>query len=580
MPHSTPTQEQKWWKHGVVYQVYPASFKDSNGDGIGDIPGIISKLDYLRNLGVDVVWVSPHFKSPQVDMGYDISDFTDIHEPYGTREDCLRLIEEIHARDMKVIFDLVINHTSDLHPWFLESRSSKTNPKRDWYFWRPPKSDAHGKRLRPNNWRSQFTKPAWTWDEVTQEYYLHVYAAEQPDLNWENPECRKAIYDTAIRYWLERGVDGFRVDTVNKYSKVPALPDAEVTEPFEETQVAFSQYTNGPRIHEYLKEMHAILSEYDVFTVGELPNTPDHDEVLKYISAKSGELDMVFNFDTVNLGQKHGNRFLPTSFDNSDFKHNLTRWQGIVENSDAWTTVFLENHDQGRSISRFASDLPEHRETAAKMLATILTSLTGTLFIYQGQEIGMINAPKSMPVDAYKCIRSLNYFNDVRDRTNADPKALETARSNLQRVARDHARVPMQWNDSANAGFSAPDVEPWMAVLDGYKDMNVADQIGRDNSVLEYWRRLLVLRKKYSRIFVYGTFKMIDQQKDLMIYVKHDPTSGSKSLTVANLSHSPLTFDVPTQFLLHEAEILVSNVVPTARMQLQPFEARIYIHHS
>ncbi|KAF5622639.1 glucan 1 6-alpha-glucosidase [Fusarium tjaetaba] len=342
--------EPLWWKHGVVYQIYPASFKDSNGDGIGDIPGVISKLDYLKDLGIDIIWISPHYKSPQVDMGYDISDFQDIHEPYGTLEDCQQLIREIHDRGMRVIFDLVINHTSDQHPWFIESKSSASSPKRDRYFWRQPKIDSNGNKCRPNNWRSQFTKPAWTL-------------------------------------------------TVNKFSKVPGLPDAPVAEPDEETQIATCHYANGPRIHEYLREMKEVMKPYDVMTVGELPNTPDLEDVLKYISPGSQpgsqEIDMVFNFDTVNLGQTPGNRFLPLPFDKNDFKRCLTKWQKLPETTGSWTTVFLENHDQGRSVSRFASDLPEYREQAAKMLATVLATMTGTLFIYQGQEIGMINAPDS-----------------------------------------------------------------------------------------------------------------------------------------------------------------------------------------
>lgn len=575
-------QPRAWWKEGVVYQIYPASFKDSNNDGTGDIPGIISKLDYIRDLGIDIIWISPHYKSPQVDMGYDISDFEDIHEPYGSLEDCERLIGEIHARGMKVIFDLVINHTSDQHPWFLESKSSKTNPKRDWYFWRPPKFDQQGNRRRPNNWRSQFTKPAWTWDETTQEYYLHVYADGQPDLNWENEDCRRAVYDSAIRFWLERGVDGFRVDTANKYSKVRGLPDAPITEPDEETQLAMCHYANGPRIHEYLKEMKGVMSPFDVMTVGELPNTPDRADVLKYISASSGELDMVFNFDTVGLGQTPGNRFLPIPFDNADFKYNLTKWQALPETTDAWTTVFLENHDQGRSVSRFASDLPQFREASAKMLATVLASMTGTLFLYQGQEIGMINAPASWSERNYKCVRSVNYFNDVCERAGNDPAALEEARGNLQRVARDHARVPMQWDDSANAGFCADGVQPWMPVLESHVDINVSKQLGRQDSVLEYWRSLLKLRKRLSALFVYGKFTLIEQHKDLMMFLKADSGTGLRALTVANLSKARMSFDEEPHFPLDGAELLIHNrsskLVDLDRgMSLEPFEARVYL---
>lgn len=578
MMHQKPT----WWKEGVVYEVYPASFKDSNNDGIGDIPGIISKLDYVRDLGVDIVWVSPHYKSPQVDMGYDISDFQDVHEPYGTLEDCDKLIEEIHNRGMKVIFDLVINHTSDQHPWFLESKSSKTNPKRDWYFWRQAKIDENGNRARPNNWRSQFTKPAWTWDEDTEEYYLHVYASGQPDLNFENEDCRRALYDNAIKFWLERGVDGFRVDTVNKYSKAPGLPDAPVAQPDEDTQFAVCHYANGPRIHEYLQEIRDIMARYDVMTVGELPNTPDLQDVLKYISPSSGELDMVFNFDTVTIDHTPGNRFLPLPFDKSDFKYTLTKWQTLPEQTGAWTTVFLENHDQGRSVSRFASDIPEFRATAAKMLATVLATMTGTLCIYQGQEIGMTNIPPSWSADEYQCVRSVNYYNDVRERTGNNPKALEEAKKNLQRVARDHARVPMQWDDTANAGFCDAKATPWMPALENHCNINVLDQLGRYDSILEYWRSIIQLRKRHAALFIYGTFTLIDQHPDLLMFLKTDMVTQQRALTVANLSKSDISFQTPLEFPLDVSEVLVQNYPAgsssgSQSMILRPFEARVFL---
>ncbi|KAG4257557.1 hypothetical protein FPRO03_13863 [Fusarium proliferatum] len=574
--------EPIWWKQGVVYQIYPASFKDSNGDGVGDIPGIISNLDYIRDLGVDIIWVSPHYKSPQVDMGYDISDFQDIHEPYGTLDDCQRLIQEIHDRGMRVIFDLVINHTSDQHPWFLESRSSTTNPKRDWYFWRQPKIDSDGNKCRPNNWRSQFTKPAWTFDDVTGEYYLHVYASGQPDLNWESEACRREVYDNAIRFWLNRGVDGFRVDTVNKFSKVSGLPDAPVVEPNEETQTAVCHYANGPRIHEYLREMKQVMAPYDIMTVGELPNTPDLDDVLKYISPGSEpgsrEIDMVFNFDTVNLGQTPGNRFLPVPFDNNDFKRCLTKWQKLPETTGAWTTVFLENHDQGRSVSRFASDLPEFRERAAKMLATVLATMTGTLFLYQGQEIGMINAPETWSADEYKCVRSANYIQDVRQRTNNDPDAINEATENLRRVARDHARVPMQWDNTTNAGFTSPDAVPWMPVLDSYREINVANQLGDKNSVLGYWREMIKLRKRFSSLFVYGTFTSINEHRDLLAFIKTDPKTGARALTIANLSQLDVSVPKIEGCSLGSMQPLMTNYTGTvAESVLGPYEARVYL---
>ncbi|KAF5655337.1 glucan 1,6-alpha-glucosidase [Fusarium heterosporum] len=574
--------EPTWWKHSVVYQIYPASFKDSNGDGIGDIPGIISKLDYIRDLGVDIIWLSPHYKSPQVDMGYDVSDFQDVHEPYGTLEDCQLLIQEIHDRGMKVIFDLVINHTSDQHPWFIESKSSTTNSKRDWYFWRQPKTDTDGRTCRPNNWRSQFTKPAWTFDDTTQEYYLHVYASGQPDLNWENEACRSEIYDNAIKFWLDRGVDGFRVDTVNKFSKVSGLPDAPVVELNEQTQTAVCHYANGPRIHEYLREMKQVMAPYDTMTVGELPNTPNLEDVLKYISPGSEpgsqEIDMVFNFDTVNLGQTPGNRFLPIPFDNSDFKRCLTKWQKLPETTGAWTTVFLENHDQGRSVSRFASDLPKFRERAAKMLATLLATMTGTLFLYQGQEIGMINAPDTWSADDYKCVRSVNYVQDVRQRTNQDPDAIREATKNLQRVARDHARVPMQWDNTPNAGFTSRNAVPWMPVLESFREINVANQLGNKTSILEYWREILKLRKKYSSLFVYGTFTALDVHQDLLAFIKTDSKTGARALTVANLSQPELVLPEIEGVPFGSLQPLMSNYTDAvAKSVLGPYEARVYL---
>ncbi|RMD42598.1 hypothetical protein DV735_g2559, partial [Chaetothyriales sp. CBS 134920] len=573
-------QNRAWWKEAVVYEIYPASFKDSNNDGIGDIPGIISKLDYLQHLGISAVWVAPHYKSPQVDMGYDISNFEDIHEPYGTMADCQLLIDEVHKRGMRILFDLVINHTSDLHPWFQESRSSKDNAKRDWYLWRPPRYDEHGRRLAPNNWRSQFTLPAWTWDEKTEEYYLHLYAAEQPDLNWENEQCRQAIYDSAIRFWLQRGVDGFRIDTVNKYSKVQGLPDAEITEPGEETQGAFDLYTNGPRIHEYLREINAVFTEFgEIMTVGELPNTPQWERVLDYISAQNKELNMVFNFDVVYLGTTPGNRFIHVPFDNADFKRELTKWQNVIDDGTAWTTVFLENHDQGRSVSRFASDSPQLRVASAKMLATVLCSLSGTLFLYQGQEIGMINAPIDWPVENYQCVRSKNYWADIRIRTHDDPEALANAKKALQRVARDHARVPMQWDSSDNAGFTEPESQPWMPVLDSCRSINVADQLNQKHSVLNFWRQMLSLRRKYLELLVYGRFKLIESPADIFLFTKYDIVSRRASVTVANLSSVPKDFELPTEVELGKLELLI-RTAEGPDSQLQPFEARIYFSHA
>ncbi|EXJ74557.1 glucan 1,6-alpha-glucosidase [Cladophialophora psammophila CBS 110553] len=576
--------EHKWWKEAVVYQIYPASFKDSNGDGVGDVPGIMSKLDYIRDLGVDVIWVCPHYKSPQVDMGYDIQDYEDIHEKYGTLEQTEELIKAVHDRGMRIIFDLVINHTSSLHCWFQESRSSKTNPKRDWYIWRPAKYDADGNRCRPNNWRSNFSKPAWTWDETSQEYYLHLYAPEQPDLNWENKECRRAIYQGAIKFWLDKGIDGFRIDTVNLYSKHPGLPDAPVVYPESESQPAMMYYANGPRMQEYLCEINDILANYDTMTVGELPYTPNEADVMAYISARNKQLNMVFNFDVVDLGQTPGARFIPRPFTTKDFKRELFKWQSVIENTDAWTTVFLENHDQGRSVSRFASDLPGFRVRAAKMLAVILATLTGTLFIYQGQEIGMINAPRSWSADEYKCIKSVSHLNEVREKSKSDPNALSEALDILQKTARDHARVPMQWKgQGANAGFCPDHVKPWMSVLESHEQINVEDQVGNKSSVLQFWKQIVRLRKVRKDVFVYGKFREIESKKadeDMVVFVK-EGTDGTKSLTVANMSTQEKKW-APMAVLEdgRTFSLAIANVDDPGKDSLQPFEARVYVSAS
>ncbi|KAJ9615132.1 hypothetical protein H2200_001206 [Cladophialophora chaetospira] len=577
--------DRKWWKEAVVYQIYPASFQDSNGDGIGDIPGILSKLDYLSDLGVDVIWVCPHYKSPQVDMGYDIQDYEDIHDKYGTLEQTEELIKAVHDRGMRIIFDLVINHTSNLHSWFQESRSSRTNAKRSWYIWRPAKYDKEGRRCRPNNWRSNFSKPAWTWDEQSQECYLHLYAPEQPDLNWENSECRQAIYKSAIKFWLNKEIDGFRIDTVNLYSKHPDLPDAPIVYPELESQPAYMYYANGPRMKDYLSEMSGIFAKYDVMTVGELPYTPDQEHVMAYIYARNKQLNMVFNFDTVDLGQTPGNRFLPRSFTKQDFKRTLFRWQSVIENTDAWTTVFLENHDQGRSVSRFASDLPEYRVRAAKMLATMLTTLTGTLFIYQGQEIGMINVPRSWPAKEYKCVKSVSHLAEIRQSSNGDPKALSEALDVLQLMARDNARVPMQWEgESANAGFCPDDAKPWMSVLESHREINVKNQIGKQSSVLEFWKKMLKLRKEHKDIFVYGRFREIATaalDEEIAIFMKQGD-DGRKAVIIANLSKHEMEVRI-SSLLAKEGSnfgLAVANMDNVAIDRLQAFEARVYLSAS
>jgi oligo-1,6-glucosidase len=358
-----------------------------------------------------------------------------------------------------------------------------------------------------------------------------------PDLNWENPDCRRAIYNSSMRFWLERGIDGFRIDTVNKYSKDITFPDAHITDPNEVTQPAMKHYSNGPRMREFLLEMNDVFDKYDIFTVGELPNTPLGSDVMAYVSTSKRQLNMVFNFDLVSLGQTLGNRLVPVPFSTCDVKRQLSRWQTFVNGTDAWTTVFLENHDQGRSISRFGSDSEHYRERSGKMLAMILSSMTGTLFVYQGQEIGMTNAPKSWGAEEYKDIRSVNFYEQIRERSGGDKGALKKALDGMQKVASDHARLPMQWDGSPNAGFTSESVKPWMRVNDNFAHVNVEQQIRDEKSLLSFWKRLIKLRKKYKDIFVYGRYELCDtDDEDLFIFIKMG--SGMTSLTVANMSET------------------------------------------
>ncbi|KAJ5297411.1 hypothetical protein PENANT_c005G06893 [Penicillium antarcticum] len=570
---------EKWWKNSIIYQIYPASFKDSNNDGIGDIPGIISSLDYITSLGVDVIWLCPMYDSPQIDMGYDVADYEKVYEPYGTVGDMEVLIDACHERGLRIILDLVVNHTSDQHKWFQESRSSKTNPKRDWYIWRPAKYDANEKRQPPNNWRSIFGGPAWEWDETTEEYYLHLFCVEQPDVNWENAVTRRAIYESAMEFWLKKGVDGFRVDTVNMYSKQPGLADAPVLDPKSDTQVAFSQFCNGPRIHEYLREMNDVLSKYDAMTVGECPNTHTLDGVLRYVSAAEKQLSMVFQFDLVDLGMGKDYKFL-TNFPGwtlRDLKSAVKSTQDIIKGTDAWTTVFMENHDQGRSVTRFGSDkTPELRVRSAKMLSMMQSTLSGTQFIYQGQEIGMVNAPKEWTIDEYKDIDSTNYYQMTSNITNNDPVELSNAMASLQHLARDHSRLPMQWSADANAGFSpSSSAKPWMRPHDNYPELNVKLQEVDNASVLSFWKQMTRLRKEYADAMVFGEFEIVDEpNQSVFTYTKKG--QNNSLLVVLNFSDKPQKFENPDTLKGDKWELLVGNVKDPSE-ELHAFEGRVIL---
>lgn len=587
-----------WWKEGPVYQIWPASYKDSNGDGMGDIGGIISTLSYLASLGIKVIWVCPIYDSPQLDMGYDIRDYENIYAPYGSVEDVETLLHESHKLGLRVIFDLVINHTSDQHVWFQESRASKNSPKRDWYYWRPAKYSADGTRIPPNNWRSFFSESAWEWDETTQEYYLHLFAVEQPDLNWETAAARQAVYTSAMRFWLDKGVDGFRIDTCNMYSKPIDFPDAPVTDPLTpQFQRAHSLFCNGPRIHEFLSEMHEqVFAHYDCMTVGELPFTPSQQKVLQYVDEASKQLNMVFNFEIVDLGQGPGFKFEMVPYGLPSVKRALASWQNFVTLSpSAWTTVFMENHDQPRSINRYfrtepRPDLsdPATHKACGKLLALLLATLTGTLFIYQGQEIGMVDIPdgsgpeEAFPLSDYQDVEVRNYMAIVAARAyesaSAKEAAMAAALKGVQAMARDHARTPVQWSAKENAGFSAPGAKPWMRVNPSYaRGINVAAQEADADSILHFWRRIVGLRGgEWKAEFIYGTFGLLDEEnEDVFAYTKRSD-EGREVLVVLNFTGERKEIDFEGLVGKKGLKFVVGNHEVGEESVLEAYEGRVY----
>ena len=565
------TKDYIWWKDASVYQIWPASYKDSNGDGVGDIPGIISTLDYVKSLGTDVIWLSPMYDSPQDDMGYDISNYEKVYPKYGTLEDMDNLIEGTHKRGMKLILDLVINHTSTEHDWFKQSRSSKTDPKRDWYIWKPARYDAEGNRHPPNNWVSHFSGSAWAYDETTDEYYLHLFAESQPDLNWENEETRKAIYKSALSFWFEKGIDGFRIDTAGMYSKVQSFPDAPIVFPDSEWQPCQKYFQNGPRIHEFHKEMFAsVTSKYDAMTVGEVGHSPREDS-LKYVSAKEKEMNMMFLFDAVEVGSNPSDRFIYDGYKLTDFKKAVQNQSSFIEGTDAWSTVFYENHDQPRSITRFGNDSNKYRVKSGKLLALLQSNLSGTLYIYHGQEIGMTNLPRSWSIDEYLDINTINYYKEFKAKYGDNKEKMDKLMDNINLLARDHARSPVQWDDTENAGFSTG--KPWMRVNDNYKEINVASQVNDPNSLFSFWKQSLKIRKEYKDLLIYGSFKILDNENQkIFTYVKE--AAGQKAYIVLNFTSESLKFENLDGGKL---ELLHSNVNVEDEGTLSPYEGRFYL---
>ena len=501
------TTQIQWWQEPVVYQIYPRSFNDSNGDGIGDLPGITEKIPYLADLGIEVLWLSPIYASPNDDNGYDISDYRAIMTEFGTMEDFDELLETAHKHGIKLMMDLVVNHTSDEHEWFKQARSSKDNPYRDYYIWRDPKGfDEDGKPIPPNNWISCFSPSVWEWDEATGQFYLHYFSVKQPDLNWENPEVRTAVYDMMGR-WLDRGVDGFRMDVINLISKTYPITDA----PQGEGDLygnAFAAVANGPRIHEFLHEMNQqVLAPRPghVLTVGEMP------EAALYTDPARGELDMVFQFEHVSLTDGPGGKFDPQPLELVTLKQNLAHWQaalapdttptGAVSAEKGWNSAYWDNHDQPRAVSRFGDDDPAWRVRSAKTLATILHTHRGTPYIYQGEELGMANTV-FRSIDDYRDLESVNHFHE-RVRAGDDPAAVLAG---IAPVSRDNARTPVHWDSSEKAGFTTG--EPWIALAPDHGTVNAAAQVGVPGSVFEHYRQLISLRHDDDALAL-GTFGLL-----------------------------------------------------------------------
>ena len=488
-------------------------------------------------------------------MGYDISDYLDIDPLYGSLSDVDDLIAGLKKRDMKLMMDLVVNHTSDQHDWFKESRKSNDNPKRDWYIWQPPKYDEQGNRQPPNNWSLILGEAysAWTWDEATGEYYLSLFTPEQPDLNWENPDVRKAVHDT-LRFWLDRGASGFRMDVINLISKQQDFPDAPIVVEGQPYQPGHQFYANGPRLHEYLQDMNRdVLSNYDTITVGEMPFVDDHDEIIRVVGADRKELQMIFIFDLVDIDNGPGYRMTLRDWDANKLKQCVSRWQRLMIDRDGWNTLFVENHDNPRSVNRYTDDSTDkNRDLGAKLLCLMQTTLSGTVYVYQGEELGMTNAPPSWDPSEYKDIESINYWNKVNKLHPDDQKELEFGRKVLQLKARDHARTPMQWTSEPNAGFCKPDVKPWMRVNDDYKEVNAEAQrtFKSDDqlSILQFWKRGLANRKEHKKTFVYGDFALLDKDHPkIFAYKRISQQKDEAFVVVLNFSGEDVEWEIDAE---------------------------------
>ena len=549
--------KKAWWKEAVVYQIYPRSFCDSNGDGIGDLNGITSKLDYLKELGIDVIWLSPVYKSPNDDNGYDISDYEDIMTEFGTMDDFDKMLAAAHERGIKIVMDLVVNHTSDEHPWFVESRSSKDNEKRDYYIWKEGKD---GKE--PTNWGSAFSGPAWKYDEKTDMYYLHLFSVKQPDLNWENPKVRKEVFDMMTR-WCEKGIDGFRMDVISLISKPEGYPDAKVVGLYGDMNIC----ANGPKVHDYLKEMNEkVLSKFDIMTVGETAGVT-LEEAKKYANTDGSELNMVFQFEHMDLDGGEKFKWSTQPMPLVPLKENLSKWQKGLDGV-AWNSLYFCNHDQPRIVSRLGDESDAYRELSAKCIATCLHMMQGTPYVYQGEELGMTNTVFNS-VDDFRDLESINAYRELVE------SGLYTDEDMFPKIAhksRDNARTPMQWDASENAGFTTG--KPWIAVNPNYKKINVADQLKREDSVFHYYQKLIRLRKE-NEIIVYGNYELLlPEDENIFAYIR--TLDNQKLLVVCNFSKSEQKFDFSGY---ENAKVLISNYNRDARKDgiLKPYEATVLL---
>ncbi|MGX6445684.1 glycoside hydrolase family 13 protein [Neobacillus sp. K501] len=553
---------KKWWKESVAYQVYPRSFMDSNGDGIGDLKGVTSKLDYLKDLGIDVIWLSPMYKSPNDDNGYDISDYQDIMDEFGTMADFDELLQEVHQRGMKLILDLVINHTSDEHPWFIESRSSKDNPMRDWYIWRDGKD---GKE--PNNWESIFNGPAWKYDEETKQYFMHIFSERQPDLNWENPEVRNALH-TMVNWWLDKGIDGFRVDAISHIKKEPGFPNMPNPEGLDYVP-CYPYMMNVDGIDEFLTELsNKTIKNYDVMTVGEA-NGVGIDGAEKWVGEENGYFNMIFQFEFLGLWKKNTEE----KVDVPALKKNLTKWQLALEGS-GWNALFIENHDQTRRVSSWGND-KEFWKESGKMLGALYFLMKGTPFIYQGQEIGMTNV-QFASIEDYDDVGMVNYYNIETAKGRPHEEVMKV----IWETGRDNSRTPMQWDASKMAGFTTAD-HTWLGVNPNYREINVEAQLNDSDSILSFYKKLIRLRKE-NPLFVYGTYELLlANHPKLFVYTRK--MGSKKAIVINNFSQKPTRFKVPSSVSYTASNLVLSNYdVEDQKLRkeftLKPYETRVYLY--